>query len=642
MKKNLLLTILFKTAICFAQTPIQVFKFDNSMSNNANTSIFTGYGINPSGNTSFGTDRSGKALSALACAGGGTSYSATIANLPVGNSPRTISFWFRSDNNFQNQHIFSYGQNNTNQAHGYSVYTGSGFTSSYYGFGNDMNNGIGSTAYLQGQWYLYVCTFDGTTATIYRNGNVLGTSNRAGWNTFASTTFHIGSINGSIIGLHGTIDDLKIYDVALNSTQVTAINNHRPADIAASATLARETNPTLSSITFNYRVDAGNLPTNVTLNYGTTAGNLSNSVQISNGIVNSALTETNYTLTGLSANTTYYYTLTAENESGKTVLAERSFFTAASFSTNGLIAYFPFENGLSSHDNSHSFAAISSATPSYSAAQVGNGIMFANDSSTGNSTTIINNNSINDALTANTQYTVAFWVDNMYSSNTGPFPTFLEMFSSVFIRQALGVSSTNINRGYYDGANFRLNYDSPNINNGLNHIAIVHKSGSASDRTDCALYVNGVFFNKISNDSFITQFGRFHTKVSVGGGLDGSGNEQTNKRFRGIIDELYFYNRALTPGEVLAVMNNTNQTLGSTSFNAKNLKFNLFPNPANSILNIDLATELKSVEIYSLQGQKVLSATEKQINISGLSSGIYIVKVIDKNSAVATQKLVKN
>ena len=78
------------------------------------------------------------------------------------------------------------------------------------------------------------------------------------------------------------------------------------------------------------------------------------------------------------------------------------------------------------------------------------------------------------------------------------------------------------------------------------------------------------------------------------------------------------------------------------NYNIKNLKFNLFPNPANSILNIDLATELKSVEIYSLQGQKVLSATEKQINISGLSSGIYIVKVIDKNSAVATQKLVKN
>lgn len=303
MKKTVLFLMLLVVAAGFGQTPIHVFKFDNSMSNNANTSIFTGYGINPSGNTSFATDRSGKALSALACAGGGTSYSATIANLPVGNSPRTISFWFRSDNNFQNQHIFSYGQNNTNQAHGYSVYTGSGFTSSYYGFGNDMNNGIGSTAYLQGQWYLYVCTFDGTTATIYRNGSVLGQSNRAGWNTFAATTFNIGSINGSIIGLHGTIDDLKIYNVALNSTQVSVINDHRPADIAASATLARETNLTTTSATLNYRFDAGNLPTNVTLNYGTTAGNLNNSVIISSGIVNANLTEANYTLTGLSVNT---------------------------------------------------------------------------------------------------------------------------------------------------------------------------------------------------------------------------------------------------------------------------------------------------------------------------------------------------
>jgi Flp pilus assembly pilin Flp len=81
--------------------------------------------------------------------------------------------------------------------------------------------------------------------------------------------------------------------------------------------------------------------------------------------------------------------------------------------------------------------------------------------------------------------------------------------------------------------------------------------------------------------------------------------------------------------------------LSTNDFNKSNLKFNLYPNPANSILNIDLATELKSVEIYSLQGQKVLTATEKKVNISGLSIGIYMVKVEDENGAIATKKLVK-
>lgn len=79
--------------------------------------------------------------------------------------------------------------------------------------------------------------------------------------------------------------------------------------------------------------------------------------------------------------------------------------------------------------------------------------------------------------------------------------------------------------------------------------------------------------------------------------------------------------------------------LSNASFN--DISFNLYPNPAHDILNIETETELKSVLIYSIHGQKVLSSDDKQINISHLSSGIYMVRVQDVNDAVATQKLVK-
>ena len=85
----------------------------------------------------------------------------------------------------------------------------------------------------------------------------------------------------------------------------------------------------------------------------------------------------------------------------------------------------------------------------------------------------------------------------------------------------------------------------------------------------------------------------------------------------------------------------SNIALSYNSFNSNSLKFSLYPNPANSILNIDLANELQSVEIYSLQGQKVLSSTSKQFNVSDLSSGMYMVRVQDTDGGVATQKFVK-
>ena len=86
----------------------------------------------------------------------------------------------------------------------------------------------------------------------------------------------------------------------------------------------------------------------------------------------------------------------------------------------------------------------------------------------------------------------------------------------------------------------------------------------------------------------------------------------------------------------------TNVVLNTENFYTNNLGFNLYPNPANNILNIEMDSLVKSIEVYSLQGQKVLSATEKQINVSNLANGIYMVRVEDESGAVATQKIIKN
>jgi hypothetical protein len=67
----------------------------------------------------------------------------------------------------------------------------------------------------------------------------------------------------------------------------------------------------------------------------------------------------------------------------------------------------------------------------------------------------------------------------------------------------------------------------------------------------------------------------------------------------------------------------------------------MHPNPASNLLKIEMDGEIKSVEIYSLLGQKLLTTIAKEVNVSSLSKGIYMVRVEDEKGGVATKKIVK-
>ena len=52
-------------------------------------------------------------------------------------------------------------------------------------------------------------------------------------------------------------------------------------------------------------------------------------------------------------------------------------------------------------------------------------------------------------------------------------------------------------------------------------------------------------------------------------------------------------------------------------------------------------SDLSQVVIYNLQGQKVKESTTKQVNVSNLSKGVYLVKIEDGNGNIATEKFIK-
>lgn len=98
----------------------------------------------------------------------------------------------------------------------------------------------------------------------------------------------------------------------------------------------------------------------------------------------------------------------------------------------------------------------------------------------------------------------------------------------------------------------------------------------------------------------------------------------------GKFDELRIYNRALTDNEILSLYQFT--TLGIQDLDHRSNRFILYPNPAKNILKVSKTSGLngKGFVIVDLSGKTVFYgalADENSIDVSRLSTGIYVLKV---------------
>jgi hypothetical protein len=168
------------------------------------------------------------------------------------------------------------------------------------------------------------------------------------------------------------------------------------------------------------------------------------------------------------------------------------------------------------------------------------------------------------------------------------------------------------------------------------HYAVVFKKLASS--TVIYLYENGVYKTSTS----ITTAGdlyKFNNKFTIGGGTDATGNFLSSKFAHTNIDKFFVYNRALSVQEINLLKDQHQAFLLVNNFNQNNLEVALYPNPVQDLLNINVDNAIKSVEIYNIQGQKVLSSNQKQINVSDLASGMYLVRIQDIDNNIATKKI---
>ena len=372
-----------------------------------------------------------------------------------------------------------------------------------------------------------------------------------------------------------------------------------------------------SSATVNFSLNTSNASTTTVVNYGTSSSNLNLSAS---GPTITSTTPTNHSalLAGLTPNTTYYYSVVATNGSGTAASGVDQFTTQAVGAIPSPIYQFEFNNNLNSLDGS-----VTLNTP------IGGSHSFVSNGTISNGALELINARTQTSLPNLPLGSQARSVHLRVKFESGSFPGENYLFN-------WGTGSTGqAFAGHQTASSVKLlgwggaSYDYDLVPNSGATSAVWYEYVFVYSGTTMSVYRDGQLLGSKVVTALNTTGDSFRMGVNPGGivGINAD------------VDYIRIFNQALTQGQVTQIYNNPT-TLASNSFKT-NLKFKLYPNPANSILNIDLASEIKSVEIYSQLGQKMFSSTQKQLNISNLASGIYMLKVEDVNGAITTQKFVK-
>ncbi len=69
--------------------------------------------------------------------------------------------------------------------------------------------------------------------------------------------------------------------------------------------------------------------------------------------------------------------------------------------------------------------------------------------------------------------------------------------------------------------------------------------------------------------------------------------------------------------------------------------FTIFPNPATEIITVKSNESIENIEVFSMEGRKIKATTSSTIDISDLSTGMYLLQVKTESGKVGSKKLIK-
>lgn len=101
-----------------------------------------------------------------------------------------------------------------------------------------------------------------------------------------------------------------------------------------------------------------------------------------------------------------------------------------------------------------------------------------------------------------------------------------------------------------------------------------------------------------------------------------------------------------TPNRQTAITEVTFTTDEDNSISRNDLTgFSMYPNPAVSMLNIESNQQIQKLEVISIVGKLVISKNistiSTKVDVSGLQTGVYLLRVVDINDNISTKRFVK-
>ncbi|SCY39972.1 Por secretion system C-terminal sorting domain-containing protein [Nonlabens sp. Hel1_33_55] len=170
-------------------------------------------------------------------------------------------------------------------------------------------------------------------------------------------------------------------------------------------------------------------------------------------------------------------------------------------------------------------------------------------------------------------------------------------------------------------------------NGGLSPLYVYSSFALANGGDEIVIECGGAIIDEIAYNSGDWPYSNGVSMELANNSLDATSNDDSNNWFAAT--STYGDGDLGTPGAV------NDATLSNGSI--ENIQFSIYPNPATSgTLNINSSNgQSFDVEIYSTLGQQVISqkSVARAINISSLTTGMYIVK-ISQGDASQTRKLV--